>query len=65
MKIQLNGEKREVSAHTISELLQEIEAPLQGVAVAVNSRVVRRAEHATTNLQDNDNVEIIRAVQGG
>ena len=65
MQIKLNGENKEVAADTIAALLRELEAPGQGVAVALNGRVVRRAEWATTHLQENDEVEIIRAVQGG
>ena len=65
MNIKLNGEDKEVAAHTVAELLGELEAPAQGVAVALNGRVVRRAELPTTQLQEDDEVEIIRAVQGG
>lgn len=64
MKITLNGQAREVTARTVAELLRELEAPLQGVAVAVNERVVRRAEHEQA-LREGDKVELIRAVQGG
>lgn len=65
MTIRLNGEAREIAARSISELLQEIGMPVQGVAVALNARVVRRADHAATTLQEGDEIEIIRAVQGG
>jgi len=65
MTIRLNGEQRETSAHTVEELLQELQAPETGVAVAVNGQVVRRAEHAATDLREDDDIEVIRAVQGG
>ena len=65
MKIKLNGEFCEVSARVIEELLSETKAPAHGVAVAVNGRVVRRAEWGATALNENDEIEIIRAVQGG
>ncbi|MEM1347003.1 MAG: sulfur carrier protein ThiS [Myxococcota bacterium] len=40
-------------------------AGARGVAVAVNGRVVRRAEWGERTLAQGDRVEIIRAVQGG
>ncbi len=49
----------------MAALLCEIDAPEKGVAVALNDRVVRRAEHETTALHDDDRIEVIRAVQGG
>jgi len=65
MTIRLNGENKETPARTIAELLAELQAPETGVAVALNGAVVRRAEHQDTPLQEGDEVEVIRAVQGG
>jgi sulfur carrier protein len=65
MSIQLNGETTETSAQTIAELLHELNAPQSGVAVALNGAVVPRAEHSETALREGDEVEVIRAVQGG
>ncbi len=65
MKIMLNGATHQTQAGNIGELLRELEMPERGIAVARNHQVVRRAEHNTTALQENDIIEIIRAVQGG
>jgi len=65
MRITLNGELKETSAQNVVALLRELDAPQTGVAVAVNGRVVRRAEHEDYELQDGDEIELIRAVQGG
>ena len=65
MKIKLNGESHETTARTVTELLQELQAPEKGVAVAINGQVVRKAEQAQTPLHEGDHVELIRAVQGG
>ena len=65
MLIRLNGKQSETNAQTVAELLQEIQAPQIGVAVALNGQVVRRTEQAVTTLREGDEVEIIRAVQGG
>ena len=37
----------------------------RGLAVAVNGRLVRRADWAATPLEPGDAVEIVRAMQGG
>jgi sulfur carrier protein len=65
MKIRLNGAETQTQAQTVTELLQELQFPTQGVAVAVNEAVVSRTQHATHQLHDGDRIEIIRAVQGG
>jgi sulfur carrier protein len=65
LKIKLNGEETETAARTVAELLRETQAPEIGVAVARNGAVVRRAEQQSTPLAEGDDIEIIRAVQGG
>lgn len=65
MTVKLNGEHYITQAATIAELLRELQAPEQGVAVALNYKVIPRPEHATTALQEDDEVELVRAVQGG
>ncbi|WP_368855727.1 sulfur carrier protein ThiS [Proteus mirabilis] len=41
-----------------------LESP-QGIAIALNGRVVRKREWAQTPLREGDRVEIVRAMQGG
>ncbi len=65
MKITLNGEATETQAQTIEELLRETLAPEKGIAVARNGAVVRKFEYSMTTIEANDEIEIIRAVQGG
>lgn len=65
MRLKLNGESEEVEATTIAELMDELKAPPTGIAIALNGSVVLRARHSSTPLADGDEVEIIRAVQGG
>ncbi len=65
MKIKLNGRESSTRSRTIEELLRETEAPEKGIAVARNGAVVRRVEYSNTIIQENDDIEIIRAVQGG
>lgn len=65
MQLHVNGKPLETRAATIAELLQELQISPVGTAVAVNQSVVRRAGHAEFRLSAGDQIEIIRAVQGG
>ncbi|SFL84067.1 sulfur carrier protein ThiS [Methylobacterium pseudosasicola] len=70
MKLLVNGEPREHAAETIAALFRieaeetGIESP-QGVAIALNGRVLRRRDWDTTPVAEGDRVEIVRAMQGG
>ena len=68
MKIRINGEDKNVNAElTLYELLLEIglEPTQPGIAVAVNREVVPQAAWNQKKIDENSEVEIIRAVQGG
>jgi sulfur carrier protein len=67
MRAKVNGELVEIEARkTIAALVQEITgSPEQrGVAVARNGEIVRR-DAWTEALVDGDEIDIVRAVQGG
>jgi len=68
MKVRLNGEETEVRLNlSVYELLVALELdPAQsGIAVAVDREVIPKTEWRETELSENSDVEIIRAVQGG
>ena len=67
MKVSVNGSQREISAEsTVADLLRELGLTgATGVAVAVDRRVVPRADHASTALYDGAAIDVIRAVGGG
>lgn len=70
MRLTVNGQVRAYEAADLAAVFAReaeetgIESP-QGVAIAVNGRVVRRSEWETTPVHDGDRVEIVRAMQGG
>ena len=66
-RLKVNGEEAELAAATIAELLAErgIDPQTRFLAVAVNGAVVRRAEWPTASLAADDNIEIVRPLQGG
>ncbi len=68
MKIRINGEAKEVRLNiNIHDLLIVLELnPTQaGIAVAVDREVIPKTKWQATELRENSEVEIIRAVQGG
>ncbi len=66
MKATVNGVERDVAdGATVARLLDELGVPQDGVAVAVNDRVVPRSQHALLALADGDRVEVVHAVAGG
>jgi sulfur carrier protein len=69
MEIIINNQPKQIAEQdqlTVQQLLQlEIPGKQQGIAVAINNRVVNKALWATTNICEQDQVIIIRATQGG
>ena len=66
MKATVNGEERELrTGTTVAWLLEELQLGRNGIAVAVNQRVVRTAQLDERRIEEGDVVEIIRAVAGG
>ncbi len=65
--IRLNGETRQLTAATVADLLHSlgIGREQRGVALALNGRLVPRAAWTTQGLAAGDDVEIVRATQGG
>lgn len=50
---------------SLAELLAREGIPAEGVAVAVNNRVVQRGEWAATPVEEGMKITVIRAVCGG
>lgn len=65
MNISINNEKRNTDSLSIKELAVELQLPERGVALALNNRVVQRAEWQNAPLNEGDNVTIIKAAFGG
>jgi len=65
MRIQVNGEHREVEAATILALVEELGLDVRKVAVERNLEIVPRSLHATTALVEGDRVELVQFVGGG
>ncbi len=68
MRVNINGEEASLpgDAGLLQVLgLRNIDVSHNGVAVAVNNRVVPRHKWDSFKLKENDNILIIKATQGG
>ena len=65
MKIILNGKPADVECNTLAQLLELLEHDERSVVTAVNKEFVPKVERASTQLADNDLVEIIAPMAGG
>lgn len=66
MEITVNGQKRQlVDRQTVQQLMEEMQTPVQGTAVAVNGKVAKRADWEGFILKDGDEILVISAAYGG
>jgi sulfur carrier protein len=66
IRVQVNGEPREITAATsLGDLVATVTELAAGVAAAVNGEVVPRGRWAAWPLGDGDQVDVVTAVQGG
>jgi thiamine biosynthesis protein ThiS len=66
MRVQVNGEPRDVAAGiTVTALLASLGLEGRPVAVERNTEIVPRAQHAATVLADGDQLEVVQFVGGG
>ena len=66
MRVYVNGEAREFSSPlSLAQLIGELDLPPARIAVELNRVVVRRNEWETTDLRDDDRIEIVHFVGGG
>ena len=65
--VMLNGERRDIGegATVESVVLAAGASNGRGVAVALDGEVVPRGEWASTEVREGQQVEVLRAVQGG
>lgn len=66
MKLTVNGQEREFEADaSVRDLVKALGLGMAVVAVEVNRRLIPRAEHESTRLNEGDDVEIVTLVGGG
>lgn len=66
MKVQVNNKEVELTnGNTIEALAMQLELPAQGVAIALNNRMIPRSAWADQQLASGDSLVIIKAACGG
>jgi len=66
MNLTINSEPKQFSGKNISELMRSLNIiSTNGIAFAVNEKVVPKTEWNNFQLNDNDKILIIKATQGG
>lgn len=65
MKLKVNDKEVETGATTLSQLSQDLNLPMTGIAVAVNQCMIPRSKWETHTLNKEDEIIIIKAVCGG
>lgn len=65
MRIEVNGEPRDVTAATVLALVLELGLDPRKVAVERNLEIVPRSLHGDTPLAEGDRFEMVQLVGGG
>ncbi|MEE4346283.1 MAG: sulfur carrier protein ThiS [Paracoccaceae bacterium] len=65
MRIEVNGEARDLTATTLAQALIDLGWGEAKVATALNGEFVPAAARATQTLRDGDRIEVLAPMQGG
>jgi len=65
MKLTVNGKTKDLDVSRVDELLAALDLAHQAVAVELNQAVVPKRDHATTELNEGDVLELVTLVGGG
>ena len=65
MKVNINGEMREIGGQSVLQLLESLSIDPRKVAVERNLEILPKGEYAATQLVDGDSIEIVHFVGGG
>lgn len=66
IRVQVNGETRQVRARNLADLLAELgHEDTRGLAVALGDQVVPRSMWTESTIDGSERIEIVTAVQGG
>lgn len=65
MKVFVNNKEVQTTAENLFQLTQELLLPTQGVAIAINNRMIPRSEWINYILTEKSSIVIIKAACGG
>ena len=65
MNITVNGDKKDVQSLNITELFQELNLNPHGIGVHVNSVFMHWSKYKTWQIQEHDEIEMVRFIASG
>lgn len=64
--VKVNNKEHQFSASiTLQEILEQLNIPTNGIAVAINQNIITKSDWSTTMIDQNQSILIIKATQGG
>lgn len=64
--VKINNQPKRITDHSsVTQLLQQLEQPEHGIAVAINQQIITKTEWSSKTIAANDDILIIQATQGG
>lgn len=65
MKLTVNGKIEETAPCTLLDYMIQKGVSPNGIVVELNTKIIKKADFSTIQLQDNDNLELLSFVGGG
>ncbi|MFT6715378.1 MAG: sulfur carrier protein [Saprospiraceae bacterium] len=66
LSIKLNGNDQEMQDDiSLLKAVESLNIPQNGIAIAVNQQIITKSNWENTSLNNNDEILIIKATQGG
>lgn len=65
MQLTINGQKKEIKAGTVAQLLADLGVDAAQVAVERNLEIVPKSRYGQTALAERDSIEIVEFIGGG
>jgi sulfur carrier protein len=65
MKLFLNGQKHEVEAATVTDLVRQLDLVPEAILIEHNGTALLRSEWENTSLADDDRLEVLQVTAGG
>lgn len=64
--VKVNQQKHQISEnYSLQKLVDQLNIQSNGIAIAINQKVIAKSNWDTNQLKDNDDVLIIKSTQGG
>ena len=61
----VNGEKKECTGQTLTQLIEDMGYDIRHIAAEVNEAIISKDNYASTVINDDDIVEIVTFMGGG